>query len=134
MSRYFFDPHKHEKLVWLRLRRGPPWPVTLPLLTQPTLFCNPTSLGSPAPVSTRGLRAPDLGALRAAGGTEKERMAQRAGVPARLGWPGLFQRTPSLPGLTGPPPEEVKKVETAIGAAKAEASRESMLGTQANRR
>jgi len=33
-----------------------------------------------------------------------------------------------------PPPEEVKKVETAIGAAKAEASRDAMLGTQANRR
>ena len=28
-----------------------------------------------------------------------------------------------------PPPEEVKKVETAIGAAKAEATREQMLGT-----
>ena len=27
-----------------------------------------------------------------------------------------------------PPPEEVKKVETAIGAAKAEASRDTMLG------
>jgi hypothetical protein len=32
-----------------------------------------------------------------------------------------------------PPPEEVKKVETAIGAAKAEASRETMLGTRASR-
>jgi hypothetical protein len=32
-----------------------------------------------------------------------------------------------------PPPEEVKKVETAIGAAKAEASREAMLGTRASR-
>lgn len=29
-----------------------------------------------------------------------------------------------------PPPEEVKKVETAIGAARAEASRETMLGKQ----
>jgi rubrerythrin len=33
-----------------------------------------------------------------------------------------------------PPPEEVKKAQTAIGAAKAEASREAMLGTQANTR
>ena len=32
-----------------------------------------------------------------------------------------------------PPPEEVKKVETAIGAAKAEASRDSMLGKQPTR-
>ena len=33
-----------------------------------------------------------------------------------------------------PPPEEVKKVGTAIGAAKAEAGREAMLGTRANAR
>ena len=33
-----------------------------------------------------------------------------------------------------PPPEEVKKVETAIGAAKAEASRETMLGGRASPR
>src|SRR4051812_1294758 len=33
-----------------------------------------------------------------------------------------------------PPPEEVKKVATAIGAAKAEASRETMLGTQTSTR
>ena len=32
-----------------------------------------------------------------------------------------------------PPPEEVRKVETAIGAAKAEASRESMLASKARR-
>jgi rubrerythrin len=42
----------------------------------------------------------------------------------------LWIRSLGLPAVL-PPPEEVKKVETAIGAAKAEASRETMLGKTA---
>jgi rubrerythrin len=42
----------------------------------------------------------------------------------------LWLQSLGLPAVL-PPPEEVKQVETAIGAAKAEASRESMLGRTA---
>jgi rubrerythrin len=42
----------------------------------------------------------------------------------------LWIQSLGLPAVL-PPPEEVKKVETAIGAAKAEASRETMLGRTA---
>jgi hypothetical protein len=42
----------------------------------------------------------------------------------------LWIRSLGMPAVI-PPPEEVKKVETAIGAAKAEASRETMLGNTA---